>query len=248
MTATICSREGCGRTTIAKGLCGSHYQSQRKAAQRAKKRAEVRNCANCGDEFSGRRPNAIYCSPECKLGRHEALRAQAVAASHSGRICAQCGAAIPEDRNVRAATCSPKCGDDRANANKRAARLALRGERRCPRCGAEITADAHGGRIYCSAQCKHAEHDERWRARSPHYMRQYLYGIDAAQFEAMVEAQGNRCAICHGEWDGKNKVPHVDHDHETGRVRGLLCESCNLGLGKFKDSAGLLRAAAAYLG
>lgn len=71
------------------------------------------------------------------------------------------------------------------------------------------------------------------------------YGIDHAEFLRMEEAQGGVCKICH-------KPPsygylHVDHDHNTGEVRGLLCRSCNLGLGMFKDCALKLYHAMQYL-
>jgi hypothetical protein len=59
----------------------------------------------------------------------------------------------------------------------------------------------------------------------------------------MIEAQGGLCAIC----EGPLERPHVDHDHETGKVRGVLCFNCNGGLGKFADSADLLQRAAEYL-
>lgn len=72
------------------------------------------------------------------------------------------------------------------------------------------------------------------------------YGIGIEEKRAMVEAQGDKCAICRSEWGPKG--PSVDHDHETGRVRGMLCTRCNMGLGYFRDKADLLQAAARYLG
>ena len=62
----------------------------------------------------------------------------------------------------------------------------------------------------------------------------------------MLDAQDYLCAICKGGPDGRGRL-HVDHDHESGRVRGLLCSNCNLGLGKFKDDPALVREAARYL-
>jgi Recombination endonuclease VII len=64
----------------------------------------------------------------------------------------------------------------------------------------------------------------------------------------LFERQNGTCAICgREEWE-KVKVLGVDHDHKTGRVRGLLCTDCNMGLGKFKDDPALLRKAIKYLG
>lgn len=90
--------------------------------------------------------------------------------------------------------------------------------------------------------------DARWRAKSPGYNRQYLYGLSQEQYEVMLEAQGNACAICKStDWPGKDKRPHVDHDHVTSEVRGLLCNNCNNGLGRFGDDPARLRAAIEYL-
>jgi hypothetical protein len=70
------------------------------------------------------------------------------------------------------------------------------------------------------------------------------YGITPEQYDEMLEAQGGGCAIC-GKPPGKTAL-HVDHCHETGRVRGLLCFSCNAGLGQFKHDPELLEAALMY--
>jgi hypothetical protein len=79
-------------------------------------------------------------------------------------------------------------------------------------------------------------------------MLKYLYGLSEGDFFALLEKQGDACAICgSAEWPGKHRVPHVDHCHETGKVRGLLCSNCNHGLGKFRDDPDRLRAAARYL-
>lgn len=75
-----------------------------------------------------------------------------------------------------------------------------------------------------------------------------LYGLTLDAYDRMVAQQGGRCAICGSpEADGKWKRFHVDHDHETGRVRALLCNGCNRGLGFFQDKPEALRAAADYL-
>jgi len=75
------------------------------------------------------------------------------------------------------------------------------------------------------------------------------YGMTVADYDRMLSDQEGGCAICGddgqaGRWAG---LLHVDHCHSTGAVRGLLCESCNLALGKFKDDPRLLRRAAEYI-
>ena len=73
------------------------------------------------------------------------------------------------------------------------------------------------------------------------------YGMSLSDYRRMEESQGGLCAICGEPEPGKFGNLHVDHCHETGEVRGLLCASCNLGLGKFRDRPDLLIAASAYL-
>lgn len=64
------------------------------------------------------------------------------------------------------------------------------------------------------------------------------------EHDALLRKQRNCCAICRKKF---RKTPHIDHCHKTGRNRGLLCDDCNLGLGRFKDSVRFLRGAIQYL-
>ena len=82
--------------------------------------------------------------------------------------------------------------------------------------------------------------------RRERFMRE-VYKITPADFDRMLSTQGHRCAICrtddprgHGQW-------HIDHDHVTGDVRGLLCTDCNTGIGSLKDDPDVLVAAAEYV-
>jgi hypothetical protein len=74
------------------------------------------------------------------------------------------------------------------------------------------------------------------------------YGIDQESYLQRLAAQGGCCAICEkpaeSERDGKLRV---DHCHSTGKIRGLLCDSCNVGLGKFGDNIDSLTVAIMYL-
>jgi hypothetical protein len=73
---------------------------------------------------------------------------------------------------------------------------------------------------------------------------QHQYGISLEQFDQMFAAQNGCCAICKKPFQ---KVPHIDHDHQTGKIRNLLCTQCNSGLGFFKDCPSLLQDAIKYL-
>jgi hypothetical protein len=72
------------------------------------------------------------------------------------------------------------------------------------------------------------------------------FGITPEDYRAMLAGQGGACAICLGGTNGKGKF-HVDHNHTTGAIRGLLCANCNLALGQFKDDPVRLQAAVDYL-
>ena len=71
------------------------------------------------------------------------------------------------------------------------------------------------------------------------------FGITQADYEALLVSQGGGCAIC-AKRPGKISL-HVDHDHETGEIRGLLCVGCNNALGQFHDDAALLDRAISYV-
>lgn len=70
------------------------------------------------------------------------------------------------------------------------------------------------------------------------------YGLDRTDYDHMVAEQAGRCKLCQST---QTKPLYVDHDHETGRVRGLLCFHCNVALGHFRDDPELLEAALSYL-
>ena len=74
---------------------------------------------------------------------------------------------------------------------------------------------------------------------------QYDYGLPAGRYEEMLASQGGVCAVCGGTEEGKVLV--VDHCHATERVRGLLCNQCNFGLGAFRDTPSFLEGAIRYL-
>lgn len=77
------------------------------------------------------------------------------------------------------------------------------------------------------------------------YTRYIKYNITPAEFQALLIKQHGGCAICGGKGSGRQL--DVDHCHTTNKVRGLLCNNCNRGIGHLKDDPALLRLAATYL-
>lgn len=78
------------------------------------------------------------------------------------------------------------------------------------------------------------------------YKAKARYGLSQDSWDALLAAHAN-CQICGSPFDEPGTRKCVDHDHDTGVVRGLLCNSCNGGLGLFRDSTARLMAAIAYL-
>lgn len=94
------------------------------------------------------------------------------------------------------------------------------------------------------------EYGREWRAKNAtYYWDRYLnkrFGLPALDYDALLAAQDEKCAVCKSECKTGNRLA-VDHDHVTGRIRGLLCLRCNTMLGQADDDPERLRAAARYL-
>lgn len=105
-----------------------------------------------------------------------------------------------------------------------------------------------GLHIWCKV-CESAGQRKR-RERDPSYYsrlsRRSRYGLADGQFESMLERQGGCCAACGDELVDERKS-HLDHDHVTGRPRGVLCIHCNWALGHLRDDADRIGKLLAYL-
>ncbi len=94
---------------------------------------------------------------------------------------------------------------------------------------------------------------DRYFSKAQVAMLKSRYGLTPTDMLAMVSDQDNRCKICFQRppkpVEGKRQKQFlcVDHDHDSGKIRGLLCDSCNIGLGGFKDNTELFQAAINYL-
>lgn len=127
---------------------------------------------------------------------------------------------------------------------------------RCKRCGvekpsAEMRPDYRYLCLICFSELGNTWQEAHPTASARHKRKHHLlktFGVTLEEMEQLLAKQGWVCAIC-GEpiSDKRGYAPHVDHDHESGRVRGILCFHCNTGLGQFKDDPARLLAAIHYL-
>jgi hypothetical protein len=150
--------------------------------------------------------------------------------------CYQCGAKRDPDDRLHVGYCGV-CF--RAYNRKRYAEDGRRITANCSMCGIERVPEDRVHQAYCP-DCFNA-----WRI-------QRTYGITPDDYAAMLEKQGGGCAICGVQqsqmWRESRRRPLViDHCHTSGKIRALLCDYCNRGLGQFRDSPALLRKAAEYL-
>lgn len=106
--------------------------------------------------------------------------------------------------------------------------------KKCSHCGRVLLVTQFAPK---SSMCRTCRRDYDW---------QYRYGISPEQYQELWNKQEGRCKIC-GTKLPEGEYLSIDHDKETGEIRGLLCKNCNLGLGSFKDSPENLRKAAEYI-
>ncbi|MGW5012423.1 endonuclease VII domain-containing protein [Micromonospora chalcea] len=187
-----------------------------------------RRCRDCGDwkpldEFcaSSKRPSGrgSYCKP-CFNARSKASYAKRVKQRY--------------DREVK----TPREVPD--------------GHRFCADCGTvkpladfpRNRSDSTGYATYCKPchNLRTRETKQRLYGGNREYHLRRRYGVGEKEFQELLAEQGGVCAICR-----RPDPEHLDHDHRTGWVRGILCFNCNGGLGQFKDNAEVLARAITYL-
>jgi hypothetical protein len=135
----------------------------------------------------------------------------------------------------------------------------------CTSCGVPKPAsdfydDGRPGSTRKRPRCKacHNRAASAWRSRNRDKSNSYTrrsnlrrklraFDLDPEDYSRMVAEANGRCSICGGAQVGNKGVLSLDHDHATGRVRGLLCDPCNLVLGVFGDDPERFEAAARYL-
>lgn len=120
----------------------------------------------------------------------------------------------------------------------------------CRKCGSELRLVSNRGCIRCehnrltvrrqtkTVKIQRAMHQRKWK-----------YGITQEEYDTKLNFQNGCCAICSRVLDGSSRdaTPCVDHNHTTGKIRGLLCRPCNQAIGCLQDKSYLCQLAATYL-
>lgn len=249
-TVQVCPR--CGETFGAYPSAKRVFCSMACRAANGKAKTEpivvqatrIAYCGGCGKVF---RPvqgaPAGYCGQKC---RHDARKAVALRYSASvayvpkdypERPCRACGEQFKPWRSNQV-NCSDSC------------RLAAQAARRrygtdpvpCAACEM-VLVDRKPGRPVCDGcrkdpRASRPGHEQRRRLRK--------YGVTQEWYDATLDAQGGRCAICLTDAPGR-KGWAIDHCHVGGGARGILCSNCNSAIGLLKEDVGTIRRAIGYL-
>lgn len=101
---------------------------------------------------------------------------------------------------------------------------------------------AHPEKVKLSSHNSFLKHREAYKARRI----ERVYGLSKEEYLALLKKQNNSCAICKNLFKAYGE-PQVDHNHKTGKVRGLLCNKCNVLLGLASDNPAFLQAALDYI-
>lgn len=124
---------------------------------------------------------------------------------------------------------------------------AIQKQRHCKKCRdknrekSKIKKGTEGRIKACSKY--YQSHRKSWR----NYYYQKKYGITLEKYEEMFKRQGGRCEICKAKPTKSYINLHIDHDKNTGNVRGLLCQRCNAALGQYRENLQIFRSVIRYI-
>lgn len=211
-----------------------------RAAQARRKRDRRRGaneCRDCG------KPSLTYRCPDCSA-KHKVFQdrqnAKHKKTNWTGlkEFHATCDRCDKPFRYKQSMAGRPRKYCDACVKRGRAPRQVLILEGNCRECQQAFLFETFKGsqpKTYCSERCHN-------RAKN----REHQWGLSPEAWRALLASQDHKCKICINPL-GEAQERHIDHCHETQQMRGVLCNTCNVGLGMFQDSSDLLRAALAYL-
>ncbi len=159
--------------------------------------------------------------------------------------CKQCGQVKPLEAFYRASGMRDGHRNECKRCNLAAKRQRYQSDPEAAKARVKRWQQENADRVNAYRRVRRTEPEVKRAERAGHLKRKY--GITIGQYETMVESQGGGCAIC-GTPPTNGASLHVDHDHDTGRIRGCLCFKCNNALGDLGDSVDILLRAALYMG
>jgi len=191
----------------------------------------IKQCKHCDEPFTqSKSPLHVYCCNRCSRLTNRPLKLQ------QGRRCLNCQVQLG---GLKRFYCSDDCMKQWRWPPKRSS---------CKQCGKVF--NARYDRQCCSPECKRELHFDRNQISNLRHKLKRK-GITVDVYNAMLDQQDHRCAICRrnetATINGKVKRLAVDHCHESGQVRGLLCQRCNIVIGQLGDSWLTLENAQEYL-
>lgn len=211
---------------------------------------DEKKCTRCGKAkplsgFHRSISGAGGLRAECKECNRAYLKSKYVPRVHEPEqmVCPWCGGSFTRVRTQGQPKvyCSRKCTMAAADERKRQRNSDI-GRRKCA-CGSTDVAAV--GKPVCPGCRKDQRPGAQVRDRARTLR---AYGLTEADWDGLIKRQRGLCAICRtGKPGGRGERWHIDHDHVTGQVRGLLCHRCNMGIGFFLDDPDVIRAAARYV-
>lgn len=202
-----------------------------------------RSCLICGETFSARSSSQKTCSPDCSRSlrlvtlKEISRRTYVPRAPRPDAVCEACGETTPQ-----AKTGPPRRWCSRCRATQEDERTRRRHRpavRPCCRCGTGVPEQAGKPGITVCEDCRGQRSNEA-RIANERRRRLKRYGLTEEGYAALLAAQNGRCAGCRTTKPGI-KGWCIDHCHETGRTRSILCSPCNSALGLCKENPATLR-------
>jgi hypothetical protein len=200
--------------------CGGHKSLDEFHIDKHDKYGRLSYCKQC--QYVLAAEHRAMNNPNYKPRNHTDL------SEESHLVCSKCNKSLPRDSFCKNTRRKSRGGaSDICRACDK-----LREQGLCTECGVNP-------KVFKSSLCKGC---------GTNYRRLRAYGILKLDYDNILANQNGVCAICGTDHPGgRGNTFHVDHDHDTGKVRALLCSKCNNGIGQFNDNPELLEAAAAYL-
>jgi hypothetical protein len=228
-----CSVEGCSRPSRSKGLCSSHYR----------KSLRFGTPTPSPDMYKKRGPAPDPSAPRSRHNPDNPTRKRPTKEKVEKTHCKNGHALEPDNYYLHKTSNSKVCKICAKEATRRYRRkVANRDpnwERTHCKNGHPITPEntvVYSGYARCVPCIRIYGQNARLKK----------YGITAEEYSNMLEEQGGLCRICKDPLV-PGKEEHIDHDHVTGKVRGILCTHCNTALGKFRDDPEVILMAAQYI-